>query len=262
MRLNYVNLGFEYSLDNIMFFETGEQSEYWRSSLFYFYPQLDKEKADKLDIAARREYYSGVLRGIYDEIQPQWTEKLEKYNAYWQEHEQRVNDAFSEQFGRDVSGSFQDIQGRIALNCVEPRFLSERAFDMFWRNSERGAMGIALHEMTHIVWFDEWKKHFKDDENEYESPNLKWILSEMVVECYLSHPVLRALNPYFERENGGCIYPYFYNLDLDGVPLRERLKTLFVPGKTVDFMEATFEMVKKYEDQIRTHIEKEEEKLA
>ena len=127
------------------------------------------------------------------------------------------------------------MQGRIALNSVCPRFLDQRAFDVFWRNSERGAMGIALHEMTHFVWFSVWQRHFHDTPAEYDTPHLKWMLSEMVVECYLSHPALRALDPYFEPENGGCIYPYFYDLTLDGAPLLEHLHRLFIPGGTRGF---------------------------
>lgn len=262
MKLQYINPGFDYSLDSIMFFETGEQSEYWRSSLFYFYPQLDKARADALNIPERRAYYAEVLRRAYDEMQPEWTEKLERYNAHWQKHEQAINEAFSEQFGRNLADSFNDIQGRIALNSVCPRFLEEHAFDIFWRNSERGAMGIALHEMTHLVWFDVWHQHFQDCPAEYEAPHLKWILSEMVVECYLSHPILRALDPYFERENGGCIYPYFYDMELNGVPLREQLFKLFVPGRPEEFMDASYELIGKHEKHIRAHIEAAEERMA
>ncbi len=258
MRLHYVNPGFEYSVDSIMFFETGEQSEWWRSALFHFYPELDKGLADALDLPARRDYYARTLRPTYESILPQLNQKLDAYNAHWQENERRVNEAFSEQFGRDLSNRLGDMQGRIALNSVCPRFLDQRAFDVFWRNSERGAMGIALHEMTHFAWFSIWQQHFGDSIDEYESPHLKWILSEMVAECFLSHPTLRALNPYFEPENGGCIYPYFYDMVLDGEPLLDHLHRLFTPGHTEDFMEAAWAFVQRHEPAIRAHIQTSE----
>ena len=118
MRLHYINPGFDYSLDSIMLFETGEQSEFWRSSLFYFYPELDKSRADALDLPARRDYYAKVLRPAYDAMLPELTRKLDAYNAHWQENERRINDAFSELFGRDLSCQLNDMQGRIALNSV------------------------------------------------------------------------------------------------------------------------------------------------
>ena len=208
---------------------------------------IDKAKADALDLPERRAYYAEVLRGVYDEIQLEWTEKLERYNAHWQKHERAVNEAFGEQFGRELVGSFNDIQGRMGLNSVCPRFLDERAFDVFWHNSECGAMGIALHEMTRFAWFSIWQQHFRDCSAEYDMPHLTWILSEMAVECYLPHPTLRALPPYFERENGRCIYPYFYDMELDGVPLCEQLFELFVPGRPEAFMEASCERVRKHE---------------
>ena len=262
MRLHYTNPGFDYSLDSIMLFETGEQSEFWRSSLFYFYPELDKSRADALDLPARRDYYAQTLRPTYESILPELNQKLDAYNTHWQDNEPRINDAFSELFGRDLSGQLSDMQGRIALNNVCPRFLDQRAFDVFWRNSERGAMGIALHEMTHFVWFYVWQQHFHDSPADYETPHLKWILSEMVVECYLSHPTLRALDPYFEPENGGCIYPYFYDLTLDGAPLLNHLHRLFTPGQPEVFMESAWDFVQRHEPAIRAHIASSEEKLA
>ena len=84
----------------------------------------------------------------------------------------------------------------------------------------------------------------------------------MVVECYLSHPTLRALDPYFEPENGGCIYPYFYDLTLDGAPLLNHLHRLFTPGQPEVFMESAWDFVQRHEPAIRAHIASSEEKLA
>ncbi|MFR5786273.1 MAG: hypothetical protein ACLUHE_03445 [Christensenellales bacterium] len=50
----------------------------------------------------------------------------------------------------------------------------------------------------------------EDNYDEYERPSLKWILSEMVVESVMRDERLSSINPYFPRENGGCVYPYFF----------------------------------------------------
>jgi len=79
-------------------------------------------------------------------------------------------------------------------------------------NSERGAIGVVLHEIIHIVWFYVWNKIYGDSFDEYERPSLKWILSEMVVETIKSDERLSSINPYYPRENGGCIYPCFFDM--------------------------------------------------
>ena len=56
---------------------------------------------------------------------------------------------------------------------------------------------------------------------------LPWLLSEMVVEPIMRDERLRSINPYFERENGGCVYPYFYDMTLDGRPLLDTLYEMY-----------------------------------
>ena len=59
----------------------------------------------------------------------------------------------------------------------------------------------------------------EDNYDEYERPSLKWILSEMVVESVMRDERLSSINPYFPRENGGCVYPYFFDMMVDGKPI-------------------------------------------
>lgn len=186
-------------------------------------------------------------------------QKVEAYNRWWNENEKVVTQAFSESFGRDLSRTYEDVKGWIALGCVCPRFLDRRAFDVFYLNSERGALGLALHEMTHFIWFDIWHEHFQDDPAGYEAPSLIWILSEMAVHPILSHPRLRALDPYYKLESGGCVYPYFYTLRLEGRALLDVLGGFYRPGHSEEFMERAYAYVQEHEAAIRAHIRKSEE---
>lgn len=58
-------------------------------------------------------------------------------------------------------------------------------------NSDKGAIGSAIHEIIHFVWFYVWNQTFADSYEEYETPSLKWILSEMIVESvmYQKQPI-------------------------------------------------------------------------
>ena len=40
----------------------------------------------------------------------------------------------------------------------------------------------------------------------------------MAVEPVMRDERLSSINPYFPREEGGCVYPYFYDMVLDGKP--------------------------------------------
>ena len=166
--------------------------------------------------------------------------------------------ALSDAFDVDCAGGYNDIVARVGLDPISPRFLRERAFDVFYLNSEKGAIGMSIHEIIHFVWFDVWHSLFGDSFDEYERPNLKWILSEMVVESVMSDPRLSSINPYFPREEGGCIYPYFFDMKAGGELILGTLDKMYRSENIRDFMRDSYAYCLEHEQEIRSHIEKSE----
>ena len=126
-------------------------------------------------------------------------------------------------------------------------------------NSDKGAIGMSLHEMIHFVWFHVWNKTFHDSYDEYETPHLKWILSEMVVESIMRDERLSSINPYFPRENGGCVYPYFQDMVVKDKYILDTLEEIYQKNSMTDFMKNSYEYCLENEDAIRRHIAKAEE---
>jgi hypothetical protein len=208
--------------------------------LFHFYPRLDRAKFSK-------EHLRDVLLTLYNK--DEMSDKVIKYNEHWKLYRNQVEDAFSDAFQRDVSGMFNDITGNITFNPICPRYLERKSFDVFYLNSERGALGVSLHELIHFVWFDVWGKHFSDSADEYETPHLKWIFSEMAVDPIMRKDSrLSGINPYFDE---GCAYGYFYSMIIDGKPILETLYEMYSNSTITEFMEQGYEYCKKYEPEIR-----------
>ena len=99
---------------------------------------------------------------------------------------------------------------------------------------------------------------FGDSYDEYERSSLKWILSEMVVESVMRDTRLSSINPYFPRENGGCVYPYFFDLMADGKPILDALDAMYRSQKIEAFMLSSYAYCQKHEAEIREHIRKPE----
>ena len=99
---------------------------------------------------------------------------------------------------------------------------------------------------------------FGDIYNEYERPSLKWILSEMVVESVRRDERLSSINPYFPRENGGCVYPYFFDMMVDGKPILDTLDAMYRSQNIEDFMRISYVYCQEHESEIREHILKSE----
>lgn len=259
MNITYMNPGYQAMIDSIMLFQTPEETSFWSDSLFYFYPTLDKDIFKMLNYTEKEAYLFKEFEKIYLEQKPVILEKVNLYNSHWNKHKTQIEEALTEAFDLDVRPLFNDLRGEITLNPISPRFLKEHYFQIFYLNSERGALGESLHEIIHFLWFHVWNEHFKDSFDEYERPSLKWILSEMVVESIMRDERLSSINPYFPRENGGCVYPYFQNMIIDGRFILEQLDEWYQSRETIQsFMEESFAYCQKHEKSIRSHIHKAE----
>lgn len=128
-------------------------------------------------------------------------------------------------------------------------------FEFFYLISEKGAIGFSVHEKIYFVWFHVWNNLFQDSYEEYEIPSLKWILSEMVVESIKKDPRLASIEPYFPRENGGCIYPFFFDMKVNGDYVLEVVDKMYDEMDIRTFMMSSFEYCKIHEEEIRKHIE-------
>ena len=258
MEVSFVNPGVNYMIEQIMAFQSEDESAFWSEPLYHFYPQLDKVYAVSLPFPERKKYIERTMRAVYMELENTINEKAALYSCHWAICKEQITAALSDAFGLDCASLFNDIQCNVSLNPIEPRFLKEHCYDTFYLNSERGAIGGGIHEIVHFVWFFVWNRLFEDQYNEYERPSLKWILSEMVVESVMRDERLRSINPYFPRENGGCIYPYFFDMMVDGKPILDTLDAMYRGQNIESFMRNSYSYCQANEAEIREHIRRSE----
>ena len=254
MEVTFVNPGVDYMIQHIMEFQREDESTFWSEPLYHFYPQLDKAYASSLSYPERKNYIEQTLRAVYVELEDTINEKVTLYSSHWAACKEQITAAMSDAFGVDCGSLFHDLKCNVSMNPIEPRFLKERCFDIFYLNSERGAIGESIHEIVHFVWFYVWNRLFRDSYDEYERPGLKWILSEMVVESVMKDPRLSSINPYFPREQGGCIYPYFFDMKVGGTLILDTLDEMYRSQCIEDFMKNSYAYCQEHETEIRGHI--------
>jgi len=258
MNVTFNNPGFEHSVESIMLFQEDGAAPYWSDALSLFYPQIDKKEMAGLAPDGKKAYVIARLKNVWDELTDELDRKVVSYNAHFNKYHAQMEDALSDAFELDTRTVFNDLSGCICLNPICPRFLEKRYFDVFYKNSERGALGMAAHEMIHFIWFYVWNRHFGDGYSEYDAPSLKWILSEMVVESIMSDERLASVNPYYPRENGGCVYSYFLDMVIQGEPILDTLMRMYQGNRITDFMEISYSYCLENETAIRRHISEAE----
>ena len=248
MKLIFKNPGYDYMLESILDFQCEEQGDFFRESLCRFYPTFDKEKMNSLDTKGKKQYIDSELKQIYKDNESLLEDKIKAYQKHWDNNQEVIQQAFEEIFHMKLETKFNSMEGKISLNPVSPRYLETSTFDVFYLNSERGALGLSLHEITHFLWFKKWQQLFKDNPEEYEAPHLKWVFSEMVVESILSDERLKVLNPY----TGHNVYEYFYKLEFEGHSVLDILDKLYRENSIEEFMKKGFEFCKEHEELIRS----------
>jgi len=254
MKLKFEYAGVGYSTDTILEFTKAGLSPFWTEPLFHFYPDMDKAHFLQLDYTGRKKYLSGYFTVYESKSRDLLAEKLNSYNSYWQKYEAQIVSALEEIFSIDLTAVFNDLTCMTTFCPVSPRYLDRHTFDNFFMESEKGALGTAIHEIIHFVWFHVWKNKFHDSPAEYETPHLKWIISEMVVEPVMRDPRLGSINPYYQHK--ACVYPYFYTMNISGAPILDTLYSMISAMPISDAMDAAYRYCADHEKDIRSHIER------
>ena len=256
MNLRFEFGGVAHSVSSILEFTKAELPDFWREPFFRFYPEIDRDSYNRLSNAERQEFLVSYFTAFAEKNQSLIADRIAAYQAHWQRYRQQITQALEDTFSIDLSPLFNDLVCRTSFNPISPRYLEQHAFDNFYLESEKGALGTAMHEIIHFVWFHIWQQHFRDDPAEYETPYLKWILSEMVVEPVMRDERLGPINPYYLDKS--CVYPYFYTMRLDGAPILDTLAAMLSAMPMAEFMEASYRYCLTHEAQIRKHIEASE----
>ncbi len=238
MNIKFVNPSASYSIDSVMMFQEDDVSGWWRDVLFMCYTDIDKYKFMALDKAGQQEYIADYLGQLYAKEASNIDNKIVQYQQHWDKHSATVNEAFSEIFGIDTTAIFNDIIVNVTLNPISPRFLVEHVFDVFYLNSHSGALGMSLHELVHYIWFYVWHTEFGDNYSQYETPRLRWVLSEAVVYCILADSRLDSINPYTPNER---VYEYFYTMQVGNRCILDILTHMYNNRTSmVDFMHTSY----------------------
>lgn len=129
---------------------------------------FDKGHATSLSFPERKGYIEQTLRTCCVELEDTINKKVDLYSRHWISCKGQIITSLSDAFGVNCSDIFNDLRCNVSMNPIDPRFLKERCFDIFYLNSESGAIGESIHEIVHFVWFYVWNRLFRDSYDEYE----------------------------------------------------------------------------------------------
>lgn len=254
MKLTWGRKDFDADIDFILFHQMDDTPAWWRDQLFKAYPTLDAEYCRTAPRDARHEYIRRAMCEQAATRQPVIEKSIADFTAAWAPIAAQLNAAYSATFGENCDDILNDMQACVGLNPICPRDLQDHSFDIYHYFAPEYAVQVAIHEITHMVWFYFWNLYFRDDASEYDFPNIKWLLSEIVVETIIRHSEIGQLIPNLESHKY-IAYSYLYDMEIASAPLFDIMRDLFQNRKSMrDFMEKAFDFVTKNESELRTKI--------
>jgi len=205
------------------------------NAIFLLYPPILEDETRLLTQTELGEYCADRLRYSYQANRPKFAERAIAYQRMWDKYSDITELSLSEIFLTDTTKRFNDMQARVTLCPVCPRFLEDHSFDIFHQYSAEGALYIAMHEITHFLWFDTWSKLFNDSPDLYEQPHLPWIFSELAIDAILSDPRLNHLI-FNEQQARFPAYAEFYEIYSDEGSLINLFRNMYSQLSINDFM--------------------------
>ena len=176
---------------------------------------------------------------------------IKMFEGAWAPIAKKLDAAYSSAFDNDCTNILNDMVAEVGLNPICPRNISDHSFHVYHYFETTYAMSTALHEITHFAWFYFWQKHFKDNPGEYDYPNIKWLMSEIVVETIIRNSKINDL----VEQPKWIAYSYFYDMNINGELIFETMKKLYLNRKDIyDFMEKSFDWIKANETELRAKI--------
>ena len=181
------------------------------------FPELKEIKKD-VDINKQIE---NIVNKKYNDNFDMLNQKITEYTNIWNKYNDIYLKRLSEYF--DIFNlKVTKIISNVGIIPIFPRYLDTCSFSIGIVD-EKKLIETTSHEILHFFWFEKWKEMFPSyKKEEFETPNLIWKYSEMVVDPILNS---KDFNDIFKINYKA--YDSFYELYDSEIKVMDKLKEIY-----------------------------------
>ncbi len=181
------------------------------------FPEL---KEIKMDLDINKQIEDIVNKRYYDNFDL-LNQKITEYSNIWNKYNDIYLKSLSEYF--DISNlKVSKIIANVGIIPIFPRYLDSYSFSIGIVDEEK-LIETTSHEILHFFWFEKWKEMFPNyKKEEFETPNLIWKYSEMVVDPILNSKIFKDIFKINYKA-----YDSFYSLYDQEVKVMDKLKEIY-----------------------------------
>lgn len=217
----------------------------WSEIVYKHYPELKNKIKDIPEGKERRKTAYCFFQNFYENNLKIIEQKTILFQKEWNKVNNRIMKALSEV--TECEWNDKEIEAKVSLNPICPRFIKEREFNIFYKQTIENMKDTCTHESLHFLYFDKWKKVFpKMKEKEMNSPYLVWHLSEMVPGIILNDEKIQKNFKHKFRS-----YREYENLKINNKPILESIQEIYDNREDFeDFLKKSWKFVNKNKKEI------------
>lgn len=220
----------------------------WSNMILKEYPELKSKLQNIKDKKKRKNIEYEFFKDIFKKERITLENKTKVFQKEWDKINNQIILVLSEIVEQKWSEKDKKIFARVSLNPICPRFIKQRTFDIYYKQTPKFMESVAIHEVLHFIYFEKWKKVFpKTKEKEFNCPYLVWHLSEMVPSIILNDKRIQKSFKYKFYS-----YDIYEDYKLNKKPILSYLQNFYNNRSDfIDFLKKSWKFVKKYEKEIK-----------
>ena len=227
-----------------MFFETDKNLEERFTQNLASIFNIDIEYLFGKSYKDRLKYITSCIFPVYQSKINSLQTNLINFQNIWDQNENLILNEFEKIFGEKLDEQII-CEGYITINPICPRFYDNWSFHVYCDSSPLKALVTTIHELTHFLWFDKWKKVFPNyQRNDFEKPSIVWLFSEIAIDAIFYHSIFK------EFSGDKPAYDYFYDVKIEGTNMIQLFRKLYENNTLENFMKMGITILKRNLDVI------------
>ena len=204
------------------------------------YPELYNID-EKLSKSEKENIIRSIFTRYYNQNIDVINKEVKKYSELWNKYNDEYMSVLSEYL--NIEWNIDEIVAYVGIVCVCPRYLDEHSFVIGINFPLEYVLRVCAHETLHFLWFEKWKTLYKDyKRSDFESPNIIWRYSEMVVDPIINSKKINKI--IHENEKA---YDYFYDLVDGKEKVMNKLVDIYSKDDTIENkIKKGFDYIKEY----------------
>ena len=192
---------------------------YYTLELFPELKSISKDASENI----KNSIIEKIVTIHYNEHKDEIKKAVERYREIWKSYNDKYFEVLTNYLKADFDKNLSFIHVLVGLMPVNPRNLEDCSFSLNINLTDEELIEKCAHETCHFVWFNKWKELYPNcPSNLYDSPNIPWRYSEMVVDPILNSEEIQKVIGVECRA-----YDNFYKMTDNNMLVMENLKKIY-----------------------------------